>query len=55
MYEAAITELTVALETMENNAPINDAAGNTVQAELERTNAASYRAAIKALKESPCH
>lgn len=48
----AIAELERALETVEINAPINEAAGNLAQAQLERECAESYRAAIPQLKRS---
>lgn len=47
----SIAELEIALATAENNAPINMAEGNLDQADLERRNAESFRAAIKLLKE----
>ena len=48
--KAAITELEIALETMETNEPINRAEGNTEQADLEAANAADYRQALAVLK-----
>jgi hypothetical protein len=42
----SIAQLRAALETVETNAPINEAEGNLEQAELERENAASFREAI---------
>lgn len=48
--KAAINELTIALETMETNEPINRAEGNEVQADLESVNAADFRQALAVLK-----
>ncbi len=48
--QPAITLLEIEVATMENNIPINEAAGNVEQAALERANAESYRAAITALR-----
>ncbi len=48
--EHAITQLEIALDIVETNAPINEAEGNLEQAQLERECAASYRAAIEKLK-----
>ena len=48
--KAAITELEIALETMETNEPINRANGNADQADLESENAADYRQALAVLK-----
>jgi Zn finger protein HypA/HybF involved in hydrogenase expression len=48
--EQAITQLEIALEVVETNAPINEAEGNLEQVQLERECAASYRAAIERLK-----
>ena len=48
--KAAINELTIALETMETNEPINRAEGNTEQADLEAANAADFRQALAVLK-----
>lgn len=45
----AIAELQIALSVVENNAPINETAGNAEQSQYERDCAASYRAAIAAL------
>lgn len=47
---AAIVELEIALATMENNAPINEAAGKLEQAALERANAESYLKALEVLQ-----
>jgi hypothetical protein len=47
--KAAIAELTVRLEILENNEPINRAEGNTAQADLEHETAISFRKAIEAL------
>lgn len=48
--EYAITQLEVDLVVYETNAPINEARGNSKQAEYERKAAASIRAAIEKLK-----
>lgn len=48
--QAAITCLELALETMNTNAPINEAEGNLGQSDLERLNAASYRKALDVLR-----
>ncbi len=48
--KAAINELTIALETMETNEPINRAEGNTEQADLEAENAADFRKALAVLR-----
>lgn len=48
----AIAQLEVALETVENNAPIWEAEGNHAQAEHCREAAEDYRAAIQRLKEN---
>lgn len=45
----ALATLRIALDTVETNAPINEAAGNVEQAALERENAASFREAIQLL------
>jgi hypothetical protein len=47
--KAAITELTIALETAKTNEPINRAEGNIEQADLEATNAADFRQALAML------
>ena len=49
-FSAAIAQLLIHAEICENNAPINEAEGNFEQAELERSNAKSYRAAIASLE-----
>jgi hypothetical protein len=49
--EYAITELEIALNTAENNAPIYEREGNHEQAEACRRHAESYRAAIVKLKQ----
>lgn len=46
---AAINTLTIALETLENNEPINRAEGNADQADLEAANAAEIRTALAVL------
>lgn len=51
MYEAAIIQLDISAGNCENNAPIYEAEGNQAQAELARSNAESYRAAIEQLKK----
>lgn len=48
--QAAITELEIALGTMENNAPINEAEGKFDQAALERTNAEDFKQALSFLR-----
>jgi hypothetical protein len=48
----AITLLQINLETMLNNAPINESRGNIEQAELERANAQSYLKAIELLTQA---
>lgn len=48
--QAAIAQLTIALETVENNEPINRAAGNIEQADLEAANAAEFRRALSVLQ-----
>ena len=48
--KAAINELTIALQTMETNEPINRAEGNIEQAEHEASNAADFRQALAVLK-----
>lgn len=48
--QPAITALEIALGVVETNAPINESEGKQEQAELERRNAESYRAAIERLK-----
>ena len=50
MFEAAIAQLTVSAEICEHNAPIHEAEGNHVQAELSRANAENYRYAISLLQ-----
>lgn len=47
--DAAVSNLQIALGIVENNAPINEAAGNTEQAALERENAESFHKALKLL------
>lgn len=47
---AAIDELTIALDVMETNEPINRARGNAEQADLEAANAADFRQALAVLK-----
>lgn len=46
---AAIAELTNALEISETNEPINRASGNVEQADTEATNAADFRQALAVL------
>lgn len=50
MYEEALTQLTVAAETCENNAPIYEREDNNEQAAHARACAKSYRSAISALR-----
>lgn len=45
----AIAELKIALDTVENNEPINRREGNMPQANLERRHAKSFREAIAQL------
>jgi hypothetical protein len=47
---AAIATLEITLATMENNEPINRAAGNIDQADLEARNADEIRAALELLR-----
>lgn len=47
--KSAITTLKIALDTLENNEPINRRDGNHEQADLEARNAAEIRAAIHVL------
>lgn len=47
---AAIAQLQINADVCETNAPINEAAGETAQAQLERDNAQSYREAIAVLE-----
>ena len=47
---AAINTLTIALETLENNEPINRAEGSVEQADLEAANASEIRSALSVLK-----
>ena len=47
----AINELKVSLDTVENNAPINEREGNLDQAGLERETATSIKAAVARLRE----
>jgi hypothetical protein len=48
--KAAITELEIALQTMETNEPINRNEGKTEQADLEAKNAADFRQALAVLR-----
>ena len=48
--KSAITTLEIALETMENNEPINRKEGNEEQADLEAKNAAEIRQALHILR-----
>jgi hypothetical protein len=52
---AAVAELKTALDVVETNAPINAREGNKPQAQLERKNAQSFRAAITKLTGQHCH
>ena len=47
--KAAIAQLQISLETLENNEPINRAEGNEEQADLESRNAADIRQALAIL------
>lgn len=49
---AAMATLQIALDTVENNAPINEAAGKVEQANLERENAESFRKALAILDDA---
>ena len=49
---AAVATLQVALDTVENNAPINEAAGHVEQAALERESAESFRKALAILDDA---
>jgi len=51
--QAAIAQLKIALEAVETNEPINRAAGNIAQADLEFENAADFRQAIAMLEWVP--
>lgn len=48
--KAAITELEIALQTMETNEPINRNEGKIEQADLEAKNAAEIRQALAVLR-----
>lgn len=48
--EAAIIELEIVLEMLENNEPINRAEGNTAQADLEAKRAGEIRQALDVLR-----
>ncbi len=50
--QTAINELTVALNTLETNEPINRTEGNIPQADLEVKNAAEIRQALAVLTNS---
>lgn len=47
--QAAITNLEISLETLENNEPINRAEGNIAQADLELRNAREIREGLRVL------
>ena len=49
---AAMATLQIALDTVENNAPINEAAGKVEQANLERESAESFRKALAILDDA---
>jgi len=51
LLSPAVAELSRSLEVMRVNEPINRKEGNKAQAELEKENATSYKAAIDRLKE----
>ena len=51
-FDAALAILAINLQTMENNEPINRAAGQIDQAELERKTAESIRAAMSCLNHA---
>lgn len=48
--DRAIAQLISSAEICENNAPIHEAEGNLEQAEADRSNARSYRAAVEELQ-----
>lgn len=50
-FGPAINQLKVSLDVMKTNEPINRREGKIAQADLERTNARSFRSAIKTLKD----
>jgi hypothetical protein len=50
LFAPAIAELKRDLETVETNEPINESEKDEGQADLERENAKSFRAAIKVLE-----
>lgn len=54
---AAVAELQNSLDVVQTNAPINEKEGNHRQAKLERSNAESFKAAIRRLnmKGQHCH
>lgn len=52
-HATAIQILTQAAEVCENNAPINQEAGDLSQADLEIENAQAFRKAITLLSEHP--
>lgn len=49
-FSAAIAQLLIHAEICENSAHVNEVEGNFEQAELERSNAKSYHAAIAPLE-----
>lgn len=49
-HDLAISQLTIAAQIAENNAPITEAKGDSAQADLERQVAADCRSAIDALE-----
>lgn len=49
----SIAELERSRHTMRTNAPINEKEGNMEQAKLERENDASFKSAIRVLKQWP--
>ena len=51
LFAPAISSLTVDLNTVQTNAPINEKEGNKAQAAFERKNAESYQAAIDYLSQ----
>jgi hypothetical protein len=48
--KAAIVNLEISLETLENNEPINRAEGNIEQADLELANAKEIREGLEVLR-----
>ena len=53
--QAAIVQLEIYLETLENNEPINRSEGNIGQADQESANAKEVRQALAVLKDACCY